>query len=160
MTTPHPDDRAAAIEAVMDAVRANVDEHGWHSTGVFADPDVGDPPFAYTVGLARTFDHHPELVIAGLPAQQGQRVLVAAVRLIEDGDRFADGDERDRILRGFTIRFRLLDLTVCNLTFGTSDAYYGHRVPRLQLLWPDPAGRFPGDPECDARMAAAQRIGG
>lgn len=29
-----------------------------------------------------------------------------------------------------------------------------------QLVWPDPVGRFPGDPRCDPRMAAAQDIGG
>jgi Domain of unknown function (DUF4262) len=148
-------------EDAMRACREAIARYGWHCTGVFADTVTDDPPFAYTTGLAESFtapDSHPELAIVGLPPRQGHGVLRAAVHLIKTGECLADGDERDGILEGFPVRFRSVNLSSCTLTFSLSDNYYLRPVPRLQLLWPDPAGRFPGELGCDAPIARIQHI--
>jgi Domain of unknown function (DUF4262) len=160
------DDRCSAPspEVALHQCRADIARVGWHCTGVFDDPASGAPPFAYTTGLTAKFRKpgpHPELVIAGLDPRQGYSVLVAAVRLIEGGARFADGDQVDEIAASFPVRFKAVDPAACSLHFGMSSAFYGGRsVARLQVVWPDPAGLFPGEAGCVTCMARIQDIRG
>lgn len=159
----------------MAKARADVERYGWHATGVFGDPDTGDPPFVYTTGLQRTYKH-PELVIAGLSAADvGPHLIASAVALIEEGTVFQDGTDYLNIVRGYAVRFRDVDPAACTLVFSVSNQFYGPpvslrsstfdgtigmQVPRMQLLWPDRDGRLPGEPGCDPVIARAQRIGG
>ena len=158
----HAHDDRCSHPPIGDAIakcRADVDRAGWHCMGVFDDPESGSPPFAYTVGLTATFGH-PELAVAGLEPRQGHSLLDSAVALIREGLRIGDGDVVQKVISGYPARFRALDLGACSLSFGMSDVYYGHPVPRLQMLWPDPAGLFPGEQGCDRRMWLLQVTGG
>lgn len=155
---PH-DDRCSAPspEVVMHTCRESIRNVGWHATGIFEDP--GQPPYIYTTGLTATYGH-PELVIAGLPPESAHGVLQAAVdRIAEDGP-LEDGGYYDRIADGFLVRVRDVAPAFCRLSFAVSNRFYGKTVPVRQIVWPDPRGRFPGDPGCDRGMAAAQDIGG
>lgn len=156
--------RAPSAEVIRHGCRQAIADYGWHCVGVFADPAAAVPPYAYTVGLAAPSrpSPHPELVVAGLSPPAGRGVLSAAVELIRNGAKLAGGDERDGIIARFAVRFRAIDLGACALSFDVSDDYYGcgSEVPRLQLIWPDREGRFPGDPDVDPRVMRIQDIGG
>lgn len=141
----------------MHACRENIRRYGWHATGVFASQ--GSPEYVYTTGLTETYGH-PELVIAGLPARTGHSLLVAAAERIEQDGPLEDGTGYDRIASGFLVRARDVAPAFCRLEFSVSKAYYGRPVAVRQLVWPDPQGRFPGEPGCDPGMARVQDIGG
>jgi Domain of unknown function (DUF4262) len=145
--------RYADIGAVMNQVRANVRRHGWHATAV-----TETPPWVYTTGLAGTYGH-PELLVAGLAPGTAHGLLSAAARLVRDGRRLEPGTDIARVARGFPVRAADVWRGSCRLSFGVADRYYGRPVPVRQILWPDPAGRFPGEPGCDPEMAAVQDIG-
>jgi hypothetical protein len=152
--------RHPSPEAARHAVRENIRDYGWHCTGVLDDPGTGEAPFVYTTGLTETYPGQPELVIAGQDPEIGYAILAAAVRVMHDGVRFAGGDQRHDVITGHEALFRPVDLAACTLSFRFSDEYHGRAVPRLQLVWPDAHGRFPGQPGCEPAVAAVQDIGG
>jgi Domain of unknown function (DUF4262) len=145
------DDRVAEM---MLKVGANITRCGWHATGVFG----GGGSFMYTTGL--TTGDHPELVIAGLPPETAHGLIAAAVGVIRSGVPLAPGRDYAEIATGFPVRFAEVDQDACEHPLSVTNRHYGRRVPALQLLWPDPEGRFPGEDGCDPKMAAAQNIGG
>jgi hypothetical protein len=64
-------------------VLRNVEQYGWHCTAVAADADAGTPPFAYTVGLAKS-GGQPEILVRGLvPAVAHSMLSACAARLAE-----------------------------------------------------------------------------
>lgn len=142
------------VAALMRQVEANVTRGGWHATGVFGGGEV----FLYTTGL--TGGGHPELVIAGLPPETAHSVLAAAIGMIRDGTPLAPGADYEGIAAGFPVRFRPVDQGRCRHPLSVTTRFYGRQVPALQLVWPDPRGRFPGESGCDPKMAAMQDIGG
>jgi hypothetical protein len=143
-------------EVIAHQCNADIARVGWHCVGV----RDADAPYLYTVGLSETHEH-PELVIRGLPVAVAHSVLHAAVAVIESGQRIAAGDQRDDVLQGLPVRFAAVDARVLRRgsgAFGVSDAHYGRAVERLQLIWPDRGGRFPGEAGMDERMAAVQDL--
>jgi uncharacterized protein DUF4262 len=146
-----PDQETCACpspEVALHAQKVAVGKYGWAVTAV-----ADDPPFAYTTGLHDTWGH-PELVIAGLSAHQAHGVLHAAVSLVADGAAFADGAESGGVLKGFRVRFA----AITGGPFYMTRRHYGFDPARLQIIWPDPFGRFPGEEGCDTGMALAQMI--
>ena len=127
-----------SVENVVAECRRKVAEHGWMAMGIF-----GSAPYSYTVGMWQTWAH-PELVIAGIDPAIAKGLLDNAVTLVEQGQDLTDGIDRDEIAEGFAARFRLVTRTVAS--FAVSDRFYGGMsAPRLQLIWPDPSGRWPGE---------------
>ena len=146
------DEFSARVDDMMRQVEANVTRVGWHATGVFG----GGECFMYTTGL--TGGDHPELVITGLPPKAAHGILAGAIKVIRSGTPLAPGREYQDIARGFPVRFRAVDQGACRHPLSVTTRFYGRQVPAVQLVWPDPAGRFPGEPGCDPAMAEAQDI--
>lgn len=142
--------------ALMAQVEANVTRVGWHATGVFG----GGALFMYTTGLSGGGRPHPELVVAGLPAEVSHGLLSVAADLVRSGTRFAPGRDYPGIAVGFSVRFRPVrqDRDRLRHPLSVTSRFYGRQVPALQLVWPDPKGRFPGEAGCDPAMAQAQDI--
>lgn len=140
------------VGEMMRKIEVNITRYGWHSTGVFG----GGECFTYTTGLAA--GDHPELVIAGLPPETAHGLIGSAVKIIRSGTLLAPGKDYTGIAKGFPVRFRVVDQDACKHPLSVTTRFYGRRVAALQLLWPDPQGRFPGEPGCDPLMAAAQNI--
>ncbi|MDA8320421.1 MAG: DUF4262 domain-containing protein [Actinomycetota bacterium] len=138
-------------EVIRHAVRQAITTHGWMTTAVPGDELHPNAEFAYTTGL-RTSRAHPELVIAGLPGKTAHELITAAVRQIDAGVRLEHGGEYGGIAEGLRIRTQLVTSQNCIVTFGVTRDWYGDDVPRLQLVWPDRQGRFPGDPENEAHQ--------
>jgi hypothetical protein len=132
-------DRVTRADAFLNNALTMIDKHGWQVTGVGGG--AGSPPFAYTAGL--TALGRPELVIAGLGFENMQAILntVAAIGPVEDGAVLSDV-----LGGGLKVRIRAGKPTEA-LYPGTAYRLYQDRVQLLhQVLWPDNAGLFPGEP--------------
>jgi Domain of unknown function (DUF4262) len=140
----HPErERDGEHADYMGWVAATVGEYGWAISGRHGDRHT--PPWAYSVGLWLSAQV-PELVICGLPVENGAAIINAI------GARLAEGAE-------FTPDDMLVDACPAALTFRpvdvswrkgglfpTSDDFYGMvRPPYLQVVWSDREGRFPGE---------------
>ncbi|MBG0568236.1 DUF4262 domain-containing protein [Actinoplanes aureus] len=121
-----------------------IDRVGWSVVHVV--PTSDDPPtavsFSYTVGL--TAHDHPELLVAGLPAELAHGLLNDLARRVYDkAARFSHGELIGDVLVGY-------DAIIVDgppnddLHPGAAFAVYGRDKVRLhQLVWPDEQGRFP-----------------
>ncbi|MGI5517980.1 DUF4262 domain-containing protein [Streptomyces sp. CA-106131] len=114
-----------------------------HDVLWISDPNGNDSPFAYTVGLGVRPGRAYELAITGTPAELACSILNNATeQLVTNGLEPADGLELDDVLIGYTVRLRPVEDTS---NFPGMRAHLGFQPPVWQVLWPDPAGRFPGD---------------
>jgi hypothetical protein len=139
------DDAGADRAAYLNWVATTVGEYGWAVSGIHGEGGV--PPWAYSVGMWLTCQS-VELVICGAPVENGASIINAL------GARLADGTD-------FGPDMVLSDVCPARLTFrpveaswrstgllAASDAFYGMvRPPYLQVVWADPEGRFPWEPE-------------
>lgn len=102
------------------------------------------PPWAYTVGLWASHQA-PELVIAGMPADQMTGIVHAVAERIAEGTPLSVTSAIDGICsRPLTVRPVHASWRETSV-FSVSDHYYGYVRPRyLQVVWPDRRGRFPG----------------
>ncbi|MCD9904559.1 DUF4262 domain-containing protein [Streptomyces sp. MT29] len=120
---------------------------GGHSHDVLwiFDPAGGDPPFAYTVGLAVRPGAEYELACTGLPAELSCQVLASAVeQLHADGLDPAAGLVLDEVLEDvYTVRLHAVADTS---KMRSIPAEFGERPPVWQVVWPDVMHRFPGEP--------------
>jgi hypothetical protein len=146
--------------AYLREVERVIGEHGWAVQGVFATPTT--PSHSYTIGLARRFGH-PELAFEGLPGDVAQTLLndvalrVERGKVVEHGAVFTD-------LATMAVRAVRVEQ---GLEFGIESGRFpiawqveakelaAHGV--IQLVYPDPEGRFPWD---DGYDMAAQTLWG
>jgi Domain of unknown function (DUF4262) len=112
------------------------------------------PGFAYTRGLGENASH-PELVMVGMPQHLVSFVLADLSTQILAGRRtLRPGDVIDDVLAdGYTLRVSECPRHLTDQTRQDPEKPAG----ALQILLPDKAGRFPGDPGVDPHYAHAQR---
>jgi Domain of unknown function (DUF4262) len=135
-------------------IRDEVEAVGW-SVHVVED----DPPLGYTIGLYRTF-RAPELVAVGLSAATLRDLLEAAAGLVKTKRKLPVGKPFDGVLHGYETVLRQVRAPRSVRRLARAIAFHHGRrdFPILQLLWPDRAGRFPGDPAVDPKVAARQPL--
>lgn len=110
---------------------------GWGVIFVF-DNNHPDHNFAYTYG--RALQGRPDLLITGpLSPRTSKAVLNRAVQVDQDSP-LGHGDLVDEVIAGVPALCVAADVYAAhmNVALQVRDAVTG-----LQLLWPDPAGRFP-----------------
>jgi hypothetical protein len=115
---------------------------GWTVTAVLPDePD--EAHVAYTVGL--TGIGAPELVITGLRPDLAHALLGDLAERAIGGQRWTHRQRLDDLLLGHPAV--IIDGTPTEqIVPGTACAIYGPDHVRLQqIVWPDPADRFPWD---------------
>lgn len=129
------------LQSFLDRCRALMAEHGHVVQSVFGSDVL--PPWAYTVGLSNA--GRAELVVIGLPAETATYALNGVARRLA-AEKIPDQADIHQVVN-MPLRLRTLSL----------DAAWPHMSvartllttpPReiRQVLWPDPTGRFPGDP--------------
>jgi hypothetical protein len=128
-------------------IQSNIDMAGQHIFAIFPDDDTAG--FAYTIGNTRL--GLPELLIIGNFAP----VLMASV-LNEVGRRVRQTDQvpdKDIDIGGtYPIRPRLAGATARSAFTIQVGRFLGHEeYTVVQLLLPDPMGRYPGEAGCDPR---------
>jgi hypothetical protein len=125
-------------------VAAVISEHGHAVQYVGGDPTMGEPPFAYTVGLHTRPGRPYELAFAGGGPDLSTKVLNSlAIGLADRDVEPTEGLEIGGLLRGgLALRLRPVsrpeDLGVIHAIYGTTPSVW-------QALWPDRNGRFPRD---------------
>lgn len=139
-----------------------VDKYGWFGLSVSPRADSDDPEewFTYTIGLPKSHNW-PEIICFGLGGDIAHGVLSDAIAECEtknleprSGLRLTD------TLNGFDAK--LVDASaIPDHYFGTAIWYArlkGTEAPpsRLQLLWPDKAGKFPDDADCSPEVRHMQ----
>lgn len=141
---------------VEEKLAADIDREGWAAIGVM--PTVDDPcdPWIYTLGLWRKFDH-PEIIITGMNHETSHALLGIFVDRIAQGKTFEAGKDYPEAIAGrngpYTAAFRAVtdDNRREFMRFaGWWNA--GETFPAVQLLWPDPTGKFPWDEGYDRRF--------
>lgn len=136
-----------AIQRVMSSILDHIDEIGHSVMGVFGDET--EPAFAYTIGLLR--QDRPELVVVGVDPRIGHGILNSAAALDQP---LEVGREYDKVVVGYKVRIAEPSPEVIEaMTLSQSyNAQFGEGTPfrALQIVWPDPQGRYPGDPGYDA----------
>jgi len=126
----------------MSWVAETVSGHGWAISGRHGDETAR--PWAYSVGMWLTCQV-PELVVCGLPVENGAAIINAIGARIADGAEFGPDDVLEDVcpaplaLRPVEMSWRATDGLLA-----ISNAFYGMvRPPYLQVVWPDREGRFP-----------------
>ncbi len=156
----HDDDCRCAIcqgegiEAFRKTVLENIRSSGFHMTGVFSES--GSPAFTYTAGLETTFNH-PEIVIYGIEPRIAGHLLHAAVDVIRDGAAFKAGGRYERIAEKYSMVFLDIRDSLARNKFPVAfQSQPGCEVRVLQMVWPDPNGKFPWQTGYDQRYSSLQ----
>lgn len=101
------------------------------------------PGWSYTVGLWHTFAH-PEVLVIGLDDESAADLLDTVADAIEQGRRFAAGEQHDGIVHGYPVRFlRVSSAQARSWCPRQGWAHGGDEVPCLQIVYPDQQGRWP-----------------
>jgi hypothetical protein len=130
--------------SIQKKVRDDVARQGFHVVMVAAG-DPGEPPFAYTIGLTRTFKH-PEILVVGLETHTSHPMLNTLGERIRGGEVFAAGATIRDLLEDHACRIDRVDALWVPEYVGQALAFYDPEpVTVLQCLWPDLAERFPSD---------------
>jgi hypothetical protein len=141
-----------------DRIRESIRQHGWHAIGVQARGQ--EPGMLYTVGLCATFDH-PEIVVCGLAPNVAYGLVADMIARIKTGHGYRDGGNYSDVIEGQVVAVRVVHQTHVLCRLGYAMAYYrrertSHLLTAVQLVWPDRAGKLPGDPACDKSVVASQ----
>ena len=117
------------------------------------------PGFAYTVGLLETF-RHPEIIIFGLSAESMHAILNNCGDMIRKGERFEADTTAAGVIAKYDVRFRAVtDPASFAEYLGYGCRHYGEeRFGLLQCVWPDKAGRFPGEADAAEFLASRQPL--
>jgi hypothetical protein len=152
-------DNASIVRLMRLKVRQNVDGYGFHLQGVFGGDDPPRVAFTYTVGLIEKHDH-PELVIFALDYDIAAQLLTTAVERIQRGERFVDGQRLEHIVANdLVLRCRGVPANRAPYRLSAARAFYERDdLPVLQLVLPDPNGRFPDATDCDPAFRIHQRV--
>jgi hypothetical protein len=116
--------------------------------------DEARPEWAYTIGLQRRFGH-PEVGISGLPTKTAHAILNEIARRVARGEDARTGTLDASTLARLPCAFRSIrgsDLDAHHWAMGLRH-YGGTHFDALQLVWPDPRGRFPWEPGWETEPA-------
>jgi hypothetical protein len=139
-----------------------VEKYGWFAMSVSPRADSDDPQewFSYTIGLPKSHGW-PEIICFGLGSGRAYDLLADAIAECEEsGVAPSAGLELTKVIAGCNAL--LADAsTIPDHYFGSAIWFARHagtNVPpaRLQLLWPDKAGKFPNDPACSEEVRRMQ----
>ncbi|MEU0519390.1 DUF4262 domain-containing protein [Streptosporangium sp. NPDC006007] len=141
------------LDEIDRSTMPHVREHGWAVIMVPEDED--GPGWAFTVGLWHTL-RSPEVAMFGLGVEVMRSCLNTLADAIAAGHRLVADQKRDDVIRGYPVLTRNVDESWYRSLFGTALHFYRRPpLPFVEVLWPDAAGRFPG--EADARPELSDR---
>lgn len=147
----------ALIDLGEQFIRDWVEKLGWAVQFVDPGEAVTEPPFAYTVGLTKTFQH-PELIVVGQKRELMHFMLNECAYRVKDGLRLTPGMLLDGVIEGFAVEVRALDPKLLSFLGYARWFYEGRPFEALQVVWPDLTGRFPGDPAVEGWASQQQRL--
>jgi len=122
----------------------DIEDHGWFDTHVLVGSE--GPGFSYSTGfwLKRGF---PEVILFSLPRSVSHNVLWNVFRDVEAGRRPPIGLPVNDVFGNADAVFLPVGKTHYAEHLGWARWFYeGDDFPCLQLVWPDPDGKFPWQP--------------
>ena len=126
----------------------HINEHGCSVTSVF-DPEGDEPPFSYSIGIARTAAA-PELIVVGLKPEIGHWLVNEYNIRVRAGERFVPGVLYLGFLKGFAVQFGPVARKYRKEYMRSATWLHdGADYEALQLIWPSTAGLWPWDPEAN-----------
>lgn len=132
------------VAALLRRQRELIDLCGRAISYVF-DPDGVSAPYGYTIGLTEHGDGCPEFILTGLDIELTSIFLNSmAERVLSRGQRFAHGQTVDDLVAERSVLIVAGPATDA-LHPGALYSHYGDAFTLQQVVWPDPAGRFPWD---------------
>lgn len=151
-----PDADWQVRDDLEDTIRHNISAHGWHV--VLVQEDAEAPAFAYSIGLHAGYGQ-PEILISGLPTDLMHGLINDIGRRVVKGEDFTAEKRCGALLEGYDCVFRPVARRHYPDHFGYARWYYeGDGFPVMQCFWPDKAGRFPWEPECDPGLRGLQPV--
>lgn len=120
--------------------------------GTATETPHGELSLSYTIGLSDL--GLPEILVFGLPMQAAHVILNAAVSRLKEGNLPLDVPVTE--LANLPTCFRAVAPTAAAPYIIQANNRAGRELPALQLVWPDTRGRFPWEPEAEARFKCVQ----
>lgn len=146
MDAEHPESMEAVMERFFDGVEESIAEESAGVLGV-VDGKGGSPAFCYTVGA--TAFGLPELLLVGSADPDFAGLLQDCVEIqIRRGRAFED-QERIDIGGAFPVLASQADSLMAEEYVRQASDFFHQTVEVVQILVPDTAGRYPGDPDVD-----------
>lgn len=149
---PHQQD----IEQTRAKIWADIQTYGFSALGVIGDQ--GTPHCMYTIGLFP--DIMAELILFGLRPDQATHVFHLIVNRRKAGTVFSSGHMYEGIAQDYPLYFHQVErehyprYVVAALRWHQDTREF----PLLQVVWPDPAKRFPWQPGFEERFKADQPL--
>ena len=84
-------------------ILAHIEAHGCSVTSVF-DPEREEPPFSYSIGIARSAGA-PELIIVGLESKTAHGLINDYNERVRAGEAFVPGQDYQGFIKGFPVQF-------------------------------------------------------
>ncbi len=135
-----------------EGIKENNKDGGWSVIGVGSGPGG----WTYTVGLSQ--HNHPEILCLGLPHKLAGAVLNDLGKRVKAGQRPPiDEPIMDALEGGFPVKLVRVPRDGLGHYTRAAEAHYpGCEI--LQMVWPDPNGKLPDDPECMDEYVLAQAM--
>ncbi|MBK8115773.1 MAG: DUF4262 domain-containing protein [Candidatus Accumulibacter sp.] len=135
----------------------HIEEYGCSVTSVF-DPQKVEPPFSYSIGIARS-SGAPELIIIGLSSKLSHWMVNEYNRRIRSGEQFLPGVLYLGFLEGFAVQFGPV-AREHRAEYMRSACWLhgGSEFDALQLIWPSTSGVWPWDAEASDWLRANQPL--
>ena len=139
-----------------------VEKYGWFGLSVSPRTGGEDPEewFTYTIGLPKTHGW-PEIICFGLAGDTAHALLTDAIAECENKAISPSiGLELTKVAKGYKVMIG--DASAIPEDYFGSATWYARRAgtqappDRVQLFWPDKAGRFPDDPACSPEVRRMQ----
>lgn len=113
--------------------------------GLAVVPIIGsEPQMTFTIGLKHSYGH-PELIIFGLAPRVAHLILNRCGAVIKENGPLEAGRTYDDFANLPTIFRHANPAKIQPHVFRCAEFYGGEQPPFLQVVWPDPASRFPWD---------------
>ena len=145
---------AASLDEPERRFVADVREHGWFRTAVFADAE--GPNFSYTTGFWVGADH-PELIMFGLKGETAHEVFWNLFRDARSAKSLVVGKPTADVFGNQSAYVFPVAKRFYAEYLGWSRWFYGgDDFACLQIVWPDREGVFPWEDDFDPSFAGSQ----
>lgn len=147
------------ITRLIENHHENVEKGGRSVQYVFADEEQNVPPFAYSVGFAKS--GWPDLYIVGAINPKTLVYIINEIYNLWEKEGYSLGEKKRILSEDFGVMLlpvydtEQLDVNVNSLYYKTYPENYrlsGNLPTFVQVLWPDTQGKYPTDKAFDTRF--------
>jgi hypothetical protein len=133
-----------ALDVMVESLSKEVEDSG--VAMVMLQKAMDEPLYVATVGLSKL--GCPDVVFAGFPVAVAPAVVTRLHALAAKGAKFLAGERSHDVLEQ-QVMFKSVESGFGDVAFRSAERVCGPVVGRVQMLWPDSSGRFPGEEGCD-----------